>query len=45
MTHQITNTILMIRSVNFRMNEQTAVYNYYQKELLGGVKVKFKKEL
>jgi hypothetical protein len=28
---QITNTILMIRPVNFRMNEQTAVNNYYQK--------------
>ena len=32
---QITNTILMIRPVNFRMNEQTAVNNFYQKELLG----------
>lgn len=31
---QITNTILMIRPVNFRMNEQTAVNNFYQKELL-----------
>ncbi len=30
---QITNTILMIRPINFRMNEQTAVNNYYQKEL------------
>lgn len=30
---QTTNTILMIRPVNFRMNEQTAVNNYYQKEL------------
>ncbi len=30
---QITNTILMIRPVNFRMNEQTAVNNYYQKIL------------
>ena len=30
---QITNTILMIRPVNFRMNKQTAVNNYYQKEL------------
>lgn len=30
---QITNTILMIRPVNFRMNEQTAVNNYYQKNL------------
>ncbi|WP_339917024.1 citrulline utilization hydrolase CtlX [Yeosuana marina] len=30
---QTTNTILMVRPVNFRMNEQTAVNNYYQKEL------------
>jgi len=30
---QITDTILMIRPVNFRMNEQTAVNNYYQKVL------------
>ncbi|OGS70483.1 MAG: amidinotransferase [Flavobacteria bacterium RIFCSPLOWO2_12_FULL_35_11] len=30
---QITNTILMIRPVLFRMNEQTAVNNYYQKVL------------
>tara|TARA_B110000046_G_C13025555_1_gene413815 strand:- start:3898 stop:4833 length:936 start_codon:yes stop_codon:yes gene_type:complete len=30
---QTTNTILMIRPVNFRMNEQTAVNNYYQKTL------------
>ncbi|GAL63385.1 citrulline utilization hydrolase CtlX [Algibacter lectus] len=30
---QTTNTILMIRPVNFRMNEQTAVNNYYQKDL------------
>ena len=29
--NQSTNTILMIRPVNFRMNEQTAVNNYYQK--------------
>ncbi len=28
---QTTNTILMIRPINFRMNEQTAVNNYYQK--------------
>lgn len=28
---QITNTILMVRPVSFRMNEQTAVNNYYQK--------------
>ncbi|KAA1245753.1 citrulline utilization hydrolase CtlX [Aquimarina sp. RZ0] len=27
---QITNTIVMIRPVHFRMNEQTAVNNYYQ---------------
>jgi hypothetical protein len=31
--HQTTNTILMIRPINFRMNEQTAVNNYYQEEL------------
>ncbi len=30
---QTTNTILMIRPINFRMNEQTAVNNYYQHEL------------
>jgi hypothetical protein len=30
---QTTNTILMIRPINFRMNEQTAVNNYYQKEI------------
>ncbi|SFZ90983.1 hypothetical protein SAMN05428642_1011311 [Flaviramulus basaltis] len=30
---QTTNTILMIRPTNFRMNEQTAVNNYYQKIL------------
>ncbi len=30
---QITNTILMIRPVSFRMNEQTAINNYYQKVL------------
>ncbi len=30
---QITNTILMIRPVAFRMNEQTAVNNFYQKQL------------
>ena len=28
---QVTNSILMIRPVSFRMNEQTAVNNYYQK--------------
>ena len=32
---QTTNTIVMIRPVNFRMNEQTAVNNYYQKVLDG----------
>jgi len=30
---QVTNTILMIRPINFRMNEQTAVNNYFQEEL------------
>ena len=30
---QITNTILMVRPVAFRMNEQTAVNNYYQQEI------------
>ena len=30
MSH-ITNTVLMIRPVQFRMNEQTAVNNFYQK--------------
>lgn len=29
---QVTNTILMIRPVNFRMNEQTAVNNYFQEQ-------------
>ena len=33
MLNQITNTILMIQPVSFRMNEQTAVNNYYQKVL------------
>ena len=33
MNRQTTNTILMIRPVQFRMNEQTAVNNYYQKIL------------
>ncbi|MGL4583871.1 MAG: citrulline utilization hydrolase CtlX [Flavobacterium sp.] len=31
--NQTTNTILMIRPVAFRMNEQTAVNNFYQKVL------------
>ncbi len=30
---QTTNTILMIRPVNFRMNEETAINNYFQEEL------------
>lgn len=32
---QTTNTILMVRPASFRMNEQTAVNNYYQQELSG----------
>ena len=32
---QTTNTILMVRPVNFRMNEQTAVNNYYQVSIDG----------
>ncbi|ARV15036.1 citrulline utilization hydrolase CtlX [Polaribacter sp. SA4-12] len=31
--NQTTNTILMIRPINFRMNEQTAINNYYQHEI------------
>ncbi|MGJ8594015.1 MAG: citrulline utilization hydrolase CtlX [Aquaticitalea sp.] len=31
--HQTTNTILMIRPISFRMNEQTAVNNYFQEDL------------
>ena len=30
---QITNTILMIRPVAFRKNEQTAVNNYFQEDI------------
>ncbi len=30
---QTTHTILMIRPVNFRMNEQTAVNNYFQEDM------------
>ncbi|WAC03428.1 arginine deiminase-related protein [Lacinutrix neustonica] len=30
---QTTNTLLMIRPVGFRMNEQTAINNYFQEEL------------
>lgn len=33
MNKQITNTILMIRPVAFRMNEETSVNNYFQKDL------------
>ena len=29
--NQTTNTVLMIRPINFRMNEQTKINNYYQK--------------
>jgi len=32
---QTTNSILMIRPVAFRMNEQTAINNYYQKVIDG----------
>ncbi len=32
---QTTNTILMVRPTHFRMNEQTAVNNHYQKEVVG----------
>jgi len=31
--NQITNTILMIRPVQFRMNEQTAVNNYFMEDI------------
>ncbi len=33
MKKQITNTLLMVRPVDYRLNEQTAVNNYFQKEL------------
>lgn len=33
MKQQIAPTILMIRPVNYRMNEQTAINNFFQKEL------------
>lgn len=33
--NQITDTIFMVRPVHFRMNEQTAVNNYYQKVIEG----------
>lgn len=32
---QVTNSVLMIRPVAFRMNEQTTANNYFQKELSG----------
>lgn len=32
---QTTKTILMVRPVNFRMNEQTAINNYYQESIKG----------
>ncbi len=35
MKKQITHTVLMIRPVNFRRNEQTAINNYYQKKIIG----------
>lgn len=41
---QITNTILMVRPASFRMNEQTAINNFYQQEIktLTPENVKFK---
>ena len=33
--NQITDTVLMVRPVAFRMNEETAVNNYFQKNLKG----------
>ncbi len=33
MKQQTTDTILMIRPVNFRMNEQTAINNYFQEDI------------
>lgn len=33
MNKQITDTILMVRPVRFRMNEETAVNNYFQEQL------------
>lgn len=35
MNQQTTDTILMIRPVNFRLNEETSVNNYYQKAIEG----------
>ena len=33
MKKQITNTVLMVRPVRFRMNEETVVNNYFQEEI------------
>ncbi|CEN45382.1 conserved hypothetical protein [Capnocytophaga canimorsus] len=33
MNKQITDTILMVRPVAFRMNEETAVNNYFQEQI------------
>ena len=33
MKKQITNTVLMVRHVRFRMNEETVVNNYFQEEM------------
>ncbi|HLS31533.1 MAG TPA: arginine deiminase-related protein, partial [Flavobacteriaceae bacterium] len=30
---QIANTLLMVRPVNYRLNEETAINNFFQKEL------------
>jgi hypothetical protein len=35
MKAQLTSNLLMVRPVAFRMNEQTAVNNYYQKAIIG----------
>jgi hypothetical protein len=43
---QVTNTILMIRPVAFRMNEQTAVNNFFQEDLdLKNVEINEKAQL
>ena len=33
MKKQLTNTVLMVRPVRFRMNEETVVNNYFQEEM------------
>lgn len=33
MSRQITNTVMMVRPVGFRMNEETAVNNYFQEDI------------